>query len=679
MSLPFLLEIGTEEIPDWMIDGALTQFGELFTAFLQEKQLSGSVQRLDATPRRLVLRAEGLPERQLDTSEVVMGPPKSAAFKDGKPTGAALGFAKKMGVAVEALETETTPKGEYLCYTRQVPGQATTDLLAAALPELITRLYFPKTMYWAGKNGPRFIRPIRWIVTLLGEQVVSFELAGIWSGDVTQTHRQLGNGPVQVTIADYEQKLKEGCVILSVQEREQRIQDGIAALLQGKPLRVKEDPKLLHTLAYLTEYPTPILGHFDDQFLSLPEEVLVMVMRHHQRYFGVLNVNGKLAPYFIAITNTSGDPNGTIQRGNERVLKARFKDAQFFYAVDQQKSLNDRLGELANVTFQAKLGSYQAKAYRIRDLARSLAFEVGGASLDAQVDLPALFCKCDLTTEMVKEFTDLQGIIGGIYARAEGHEEETWRAIYEHYKPVGMEDSVPSLRTGQVVALADKLDTLRECFKIGLIPSGSKDPLALRRAGQGVIKIVVEAGFGFTFQELAGRDATLETFLVERANYYFRDVLGFPYDEVNAVLARPSGPADVHNRLIALHEIRPTEDFQKVAIGFKRIRNILKQNVWGGEGIIYNNLLEDGPEQELVKAASEARQSVVSKGSVSDYRRSLLAIASLRPQIDQFFDAVLVNAPDLAVRHNRYLLLHSLLREFSVIADFSEIVTGQPA
>ncbi len=485
MSLPFLLEIGAEEIPDWMIPNALENLHLLF----EKLEIPHESVTLDATPRRLVLRADGLPERQADSEERVLGPAKSA------PPQAVAGFARKQGIKPEDLVVESTPKGEYYTFTKKVEGRRITDILAEALPGIILGIYFPKTMYWTARNGPRFIRPIRWIVALLGEETVPFEIGGVHSGNLTAGHRSLGAREVVVTHDNYVERLRDHYVILSAEERRVRIQSRLADLLlksgRVKSGRVKPDPALLETLVYLTEFPTPITGSFDPQFLELPEEVLVTVMRHHQKYFSVEDANGKLAPQFVAVMNIPADPEGFVRSGNERVLRARFNDARFFWDSDQKKSLADRKQDLAHVTFQAKLGSYLEKT----DRTVALTAELGG---DAHAQRAAELLKCDLTTELVKEFTELQGVVGGLYARAQGEPEPVWQAIYDQYKPAGLEDSIPRNRTGQIVALADRLDTLRGCFAIGMIPTGSRDPFALRRAAQGVVKILVEGKLEFT-------------------------------------------------------------------------------------------------------------------------------------------------------------------------------------
>jgi glycyl-tRNA synthetase beta chain len=642
MSLPFLLEIGTEEIPDWMIPDALENLRLLF----EKLAIPHDSITMDATPRRLVLRAEGLPATQADSEERVMGPAKSA------PAQAVAGFARKQGVKPEDLTVESTPKGEYYSFTRKVAGRQIKDILAEALPGMILQIYFPKTMYWTVKGGPRFIRPIRWIVALLGEEIVPFELAGVHSGALTSGHRRLGAKEIAIGTADYEQRLRDHYVILSAEQRRAKIRKE----LTGVP--VKMDAALLETLVYITEYPTAITGNFDAQFLELPEEVLVTVMRHHQKYFSVEDGHGRLAPRFVAVMNIPSDPEGFVQRGNERVLRARFSDARFFWETDQKKTLAGRIPDLAHVTFQAKLGSYLEKTERMRELAK----ELGG---DEHAVRAAELSKCDLTTELVKEFTELQGVIGGLYARVQGEPEPVWQAIYDQYKPESMEDRIPRNRTGQIVSLADKLDTLRGCFRVGMVPSGSRDPFALRRAAQGVVKILVEGKIELPLLDFLEGNQALVDFFADRVKFYFKDHRGFAYDEVNACMAAGwSNLVDLEARLVRVQNLRPTPDFEPLAASFKRIRNILEQAKFTGSGTIDAKLIEPGPEKELYEEyqhiAGQPVESVISR---------------LRPKVDLFFDKVLVNAPDPAVRQNRLTLLQTLLAEFSTIADFSEIVT----
>jgi glycyl-tRNA synthetase beta chain len=661
VSVPFLLEIGVEEIPDWMIQPALKNLEELFTKLIEDNRLGGKVTRTDGTPRRLTLMADGLIEMQEDRSELVTGPAKTA------PAKALEGFARKAGVTPDQLELRTTDKGEYWTYTKTSPGRATIDILSESLAGIIGKIYFPKAMYWTGRSGPRFIRPIRWVVSLFGDQVVPFEFAEVHSGNTTSGHRLLGDASIKVSIATYEELLRKNFVVLSADQRRKMIESSLDPSVQ-------RDDSLLQTLVYLTEYPVPIRGEFDKQFLRLPEEILTTVMRHHQRYFSVHDNRGDLAPQFVAVMNTSQDPEGLVRKGNERVLRARFNDARFFWEVDLRRSLADRVEDLGNITYQAKLGTYLEKTRRMTALAKELSIELGVEPRIAQS--AALLSKCDLTTDMVKEFTELQGIVGGLYARQQGESDDVWQAIYDQYKPVSMEDSIPRRTVGQVVALADKIDTLRGCFGIGLVPTGSKDPFALRRAAQGVVKIIVEGKLRTSLKKIAAGDEQLEEFLLERARYYFKDIRDFKYDEINAVLASGSDDLlDVETRLEALRQVRPTENFEPLAASFKRIQNILVQSDFLSGGQVDETLLEPGPETDLYREFTGIRTAVEEQGRRRNYEAALELIASLRPKVDLFFDKVLVNAPDENIRRNRLTLLNNLLTEFSSIAEFSEIVT----
>jgi glycyl-tRNA synthetase beta chain len=590
---------------------------------------------------------------------VVQGPYLSAGEK------AAEGFARKQNTSVDKLARAQDAKGERYVFSQLVKGQAAAHALSGKLPEILTGIRFPKTMYWTGKGGVKFIRPIRWIVALLDDEIVPFEIAGVKAGNTTRGHRVLGaKSPLLVGIANYEEMLRENYVIVSAEERKARIEAGLGP-------DVRKDEELLKTLVYLTEFPTPIRGSFDPSYLELPQEILSTVMRHHQRYFSVVTADGSLAPEFVAVTNTDGDPDGLIRQGNERVLRARFNDARFFWEVDQHKKIAERVADLEKVTFQAKLGSYKDKTERVRKLAKEIS-EALGADQDV-VDRAALLAKTDLTTDMVKEFTELQGVVGGLYAKAQGEGDEVATAIYDHYQPVSMEGPIPRTLEGQVVSLADKLDTLRECFRVGMVPTGSKDPFALRRAAQGVVKILFEAKLPLDIKKYVADVPQLLPFMQERIEFYLKDVCGYAYDEINAVLAAGfSTLRDVAERTEAIHAVRPTDNFEPLAASFKRIKNILKQAQLTEASPAKPELLEPGPERELYEAFDKVRTAAQ---ATAIYREKLAHIASLRPQVDLFFDKILVNDPDPAIRENRLALLHSLLTEFSTIADFSEIVT----
>ena len=705
----FLFEVGTEEIPAWMIEGALADLKRRLEEGLTASRLSGDPPvslEMYGTPRRLIAYCPGLPVRQPSSVETIQGPPKRVAFDaEGKPAAAANAFAAKMGATLEQLETVSTPKGDYLAFRKKDPGRPAADILAELIPQAVLAIPFPRTMYWEGKGGPRFIRPIRSLLVLLGGRVVPCAIGSVRAGSQTFGHRLLGKPRLSVrNFAGYRKALRENFVLIAPQERLARILDGAAALLPSNSgLRLKPNEELLHTLVYLTEYPTPLLGEFDPSFLALPDEVLITVMKGHQKYLSLERPDGTLAPQFVAVMDRDADPAGAIRHGHERVLRARFTDARFFWENDAKLRLEERLEALRQVTFQSQLGSYFDKADRMRRLAAAFALRLGHTDKLAAIQSAARLAKCDLTTELVKEFTELQGVVGGLYARREGLPEEVAVAIYDHYKPATIEDASPRTLAGALVSLADRMDTLAGCFGIGLAPSGSKDPFGLRRAANGVIKLLTGHTLRLALRVLIEDAASvyqnikaegrlpkwtgetvlddLASFLVERLRYYLQDVRGFAYDEVNAVLGAGSEDvADVLERARAVAEVRPTENFEPLAAAFKRIKNILRQarqERGFTPGELNPSLLTPGPETELFERYRAVAELVARQKQTGGYRAALEAIASLRPFVDRFFDAILVMAPEETLRQNRLTLLQSLLNEFSTIADFSEIVTAE--
>ncbi len=693
----FLFEIGVEEIPDWMIEPALADLSRLLLEGFDKLRLrTDGAPHLEtyATPRRLVVYSPDLIDRQPDIEELLTGPP----VKVSGP--AKESFARKLGIDPAQLQPASTPKGEYWSFRRKENGKETAELLGGLLPDVVGRIYFPKTMYWTGKNETRFIRPIRSLLALYGGRVVPFTLAGVVADAYTFGHRTLGKPKLKVTdFGQYKQVLSENGVILGAGERRERILAGASVLLERSSdgLTLRDNPKLLQTLVYLTEFPTPEMGTFDPAYLELPEEVLVTVMQHHQKYLSVSDSGGRLAPHFVFVMNIDGDSTGVIRHGNERVLRARFNDARFFWETDQKVPLRDRLPMLEHVTFQAKLGNYREKSERNVQLVRKLAGLVPGASVDHAARAAELL-KTDLTTELVKEFTELQGVVGGLYAKAQGEPPAVADAIYDHYKPESMDDRSPRTPEGALVALADKLDTLAGCFSIGLKPTGSSDPFALRRAAQGVVKILADHRLRVSLDRLieaafsvqsAGKGSQalrpvspapvhdtsrdLREFFLDRLRYYLRDVRGFRHDEVNAVLASGSyDVVDAIERCEAIQKVRPTENFEPLSAAFKRIKNILAKagGVEAFTGEPDAALLEPGPESDL---HNEARRIFDEVSRSSDYTAALSKIAELRPAVDVFFDKVLVMAKDDNVRRNRLTMLAWLLRAFPRVADFSEI------
>ncbi|OFV99810.1 MAG: glycine--tRNA ligase subunit beta [Acidobacteria bacterium RIFCSPLOWO2_02_FULL_61_28] len=692
-----------------MIEGALADLKralqEGFARFRLSSDAPASLE-MYATPRRLIAYCPRLPAQQPSSIETVQGPPQRVAFDaQGKPTAAATAFAAKMGAKIDQLEAVSTPKGEYLAFRKKNPGRPTVDILAELIPQAVLGIPFPRTMYWEGKAGPRFIRPIRSLLALYGGRVIPCSIGSVRAGSHTFGHRLLGKPRLAVRdFAGYQKALRDNYVLIDPKERRARILDGVRDLLPSDDgLRLKPNEELLNTLVYLTEYPTPLLGEFDPSFLALPDEVLVTVMKGHQKYLSLERPDGTLAPRFVAVMNRDDDATGTIRHGHERVLRARFSDARFFWETDGKIHLELRLELLRQVTFQSQLGSYFDKADRMRRLAAAFAVRLGHTDKLEAIQSAARLAKCDLTTELVKEFTELQGVVGGLYARREGLSEEIATAIYDHYKPLTIEDASPRTLAGALVSLSDRMDTLAGYFGIGLAPSGSKDPFGLRRAGNGVIKILVDhalplplscliedAASVYQSAQAQGRvpDWVRETvlsglgpFLVERLRYYLQDVRGFAYDEINAVLAAGRDDmVDALERTAAVAQVRPTENFEPLAVAFKRIKNILGQarRVHGFvAGGLDPSLFEPGPEAELYERYRAVAELVSRQKQEGDYLAALEAIATLRPPVDRFFDAILVMAPQENLRQNRLTLLQSLLQEFSTIADFSEIVTAE--
>jgi glycyl-tRNA synthetase beta chain len=711
--MDFLLEIGTEEIPARMIDGAREELARRVSDLLRRERLAESpaVQSY-ATPRRLAVLASGVAPAQPDVSEKLTGPSLKVAYKEGSPTPAAEAFARKANVPVAALEKITTPKGEYLAATVLKKGRPAAEIFAESLPKEIAGIYWAKSMYWRGKSAERFVRPLRWLVALLDGEVVPLEFAGIRAGDTSQGHRILSSGPLAIDRpADYVTRLAGGSVVVSAAEREHRIRKALDAATRTIPnARWREDKSLLETVVNLTEFPSVVLGSFDPEFLALADEVLVTVMRDHQKYFALEDADGKLLPHFLAVLNTDGDPDGLIRHGNERVLRARFNDARFFWETDQKIPLRKRVEMLKSVTFQKDLGSYYEKTLRVQKLGSLIAETIrsaGGSARPGIIFKAALLCKTDLTTELVKEFTELQGVIGGLYAKVQELDpmlpratvEAIGDAIYDQYKPASMDDSVPRSIEGGVVAIADKADSIAGMFALGLQPTGSKDPFALRRAANGIVKIIAEHKlplpisklFADARAEYAGSEAerrfdrkvnfeeAIANFMRERLEFYLRDVRGFAYDVVNAVLAAGSDDVvDAIARAEAVSEVRGSEDFASISVAFKRIKNILRQaretNKTIAEQLDPSALTEDA-EKTLATLIPETAAAVHRLREEKNYAAALVQISRLRQSVDAYFDKVMVMVDDERVRANRLALLRDLLSEFSTIADFSEIVT----
>ncbi len=703
----FLIEIGLEEVPARMIAGAQAEMSRRVVAMLERERLisTGPGAEADvrsfATPRRFAVQVRGVADRQEDVAEEMLGPSVKVAgvngLKDGEPTPAAMAFAKKAGVEVAALRTVTTPKGEYLQATSLRAGRRAEEVLAAEMPKELAGIYWAKNMYWRAGKPERFVRPVRWLLALLGESVVPISFAGRAAGNITSGHRVLhGDAPVVIERPmEYERALEAAHVIADVEVRRQKIRKALDRVCRGVGgARWREDHDLVEAVTQLTEWPSVLLGGFEQEYLSLPEEVLVTVMRDHQKYFAVEDGGGRLAPHFLAVLNTEVDERGlnVIRHGNERVLRARFNDARFFWEFDQRTPLAERVGLLESVTFQKDLGSYAAKSERVRRVAAALAKRVanGAGTVDAvALDLAARLAKTDLTTELVKEFTELQGVVGGLYARAQGIGEAAALAIYDQYRPAGMEDSVPRSPEGALLAIADKADTIAGMFGLGMEPTGSKDPFALRRAANGIVKILAETSLPLGLLdvaeaasegngELVGR---MLAFFRERVEFYLREAKSQAYDVVAAVLA--AGADDVRDavaRAEAVTSVRTAgdaSDFVAVSAAFKRMKNIMAQAREKKIDVptsVDESLLIEPAETALAERSADLAESVEGMRSSGNYKGALEAIATLRPQVDAFFDAVMVMVPEEQLRANRLALLARVLGDFSRIADFSEIV-----
>ncbi len=706
----FLFEIGLEEIPARMIAQAEAELARRLTEMLARERLlareagAEEIVHSYATPRRLAVLVHGVLPKQQDSEEQLTGPSWKVAFKDGEPTAAALAFARKSGVDVAALTRLTNVKGDYVSATVTRAGRSAAELLAEELPKILTQLYWAKSMHWRAGKPERFVRPVHWMVALLDGDVAPVQFGGITAGRATYGHRVLyGDAPIELAQpAQYAPALEAAFVLADVPTRRQRIRkqlDRATRTINGA--RWREDEPLVETVTGLTEWPSVVLGGFEREYLTLPEEVLVTVMRDHQKYFAVEDAEGRLLPHFLAVLNTEADAAGLalIRHGNERVLRARFNDARFFWDYDQRVLLADRVELLKTVTFQKDLGSYYTKTEVNRRLAEALAQAVAGTAVTVNHDalLTAVhLAKADLTAELVKEFTELQGVVGGLYARAQGLDEAVAQAIYWQYRPASADDEIPPTVEGQLLGLADRMATIVDMFALGLEPTGSKDPFALRRAANGVVAILAQSGLPLGLRQLEQLAATsqqnaraeavatpVERFLRERLEFYLRETQGFSYDVVNAVLA--AGADDVPDaiaRAAALSEVRGSEDFAAISASFKRIKNILRQAaekgddaVQNGDTIIFEGDLNEPQEQALHAQTCALGPEVERLRARRQYVAALERIATLRPTVDAFFDKVMVMAPDPAMRRNRLSLIAEVLRSFSRIADFSEIVT----
>ena len=689
MGVELLLEIGTEEIPSgYLVDG-LKEFRALAEAHLKENRIDaeGGLHAF-GTPRRLILIGKAVTEKQRDMIQEVTGPPKRVAYdKDGKPTRAATGFAERQGVSVEELECRVTPKGEYVYVRSQIPGRPTAEILAETLPKLIGEIPWPKSMRW-GNVGFTFVRPIHWVLVMLDGEVISFEVAGVKSGDSTQGHRFMAPAVMKVSnVQDYFKKMQENFVIIDPEERGrvvEKVIKEVAASVGGTPA---QDQDLVNIVANLAEFPSAVCGCFDRAFLNLPDSVLIAAMREHQRYFAVYDENGQLMPNFVAVNNTVARDESVVLKGHERVLRARLSDAGFFFEEDRKRPLGDRLEDLKDVIYQAELGTSYKKVQRFTKLAEYVADLVLPGRLD-DVIVAARLCKCDLVTQMVTEFPTLQGVMGKEYARLEGYPEEIGLAIQQHYLPSKAGDRPPTSQVGAIVGLSDRMDTIAGCFIIGLEPSGSADPFALRRHALAIIRIIEEFGWNLSLREFVRRALSILNKEIEfDSEAIFAKVLDFFRERYKQMMLRSGYESDLIEAIISVGFDRmdqlarridqlkkfaaESKEFLALTQTFKRVTNILKKQDESFE--VNADLFKDGCELALWETYQAFKDDVYQCLQRQDYNEALHLMAKLRKPVDEFFDGVeVLTKESKELRENRVGLLQHLAQLFLSVADFSK-------
>ena len=682
----YFFELLTEEIPAWMHDGAAAALREKLTALSQDVTVN-------STPRRIIFLLKNLPLREEDREQEVKGPPKKS------PEAALQGFLKKQGATADDI---IDSPDEYIRIRRKIAGRDTRDILAARIPEIVESIRWPKMMRW-GTGEHSYIRPIHSIVSIFDGEPLPIAIFGTPSGTTTSGHRTLAPKPFGVaSYNDYVTKLEVARVYIDADRRRHAMAAAAIALakeVEGKPA---DDPSIWSQWQYLTEYPGLVRAEFRREYLALPEEVLVTVMRVHQKQLPIRDANGRLTSSFLAVLDNEGDPDGNAAYGNSFVTNARFADAQFFYDTDRKRKLEDRLEQLSHLQFQEKLGNYLDKTKRVERIAR-------GILDDADVALAARLCKADLVTEMVKEFTDLQGRVGGIYAREEGLPDTVWQAIYDHYQPVSIDDALPRNVAGAVVSLADRIDTLVGFFSIGAKPTGSKDPFGLRRAAQGVVQILlnrdkrevkttinalIELGLQ-AYRESTPADARglqtlrilsdgpnvadeLRAFFAERvATILEQSAWGFAYDEIRAVMESEWANiplTDVVERIAALKAVRNTPDFLSVLDSAKRIQNITENH---DDRKVDVARLDHPSEQRLSELADAVASQVGELIAERQYRDAFESFAALAPELEAFFKDVMVNVEDAALQRNRKSLLTKVAWIIRPIADVTKIVVDR--
>ncbi len=681
-----LLEIGTEELPASFIEPALNYLKGTLTERLGENLLTPSSVEVFGTPRRLILLADGIPEKQPDREELFVGPSVKAAFKDGKPTKAAQGFARSKGVSVEELIVVENPKGrkgQYVAVKKLIKGRPAVEVLRELLPQLILSIPFKKSMRW-GEKRIRFGRPIRWILALYGDQVVEFEIDGIRSSSTSYGHRFLSPQPfTPQNLPEFITELEERFVVADIEKRKAIILDGAKDLARKVGGKLLEDRELLEETANLTEFPYPILGFFEEEFLSLPKEVPITVMKEHQKFFSVVDEEGNLKNYFIGISNIKPPDETVVRLGYEKVLRARLSDALFFFNEDKKKRLEERVPQLEGIVFHEKLGTMLQKTVRLESLAPFISQKLGFNKKE-ESSRAAYLCKADLLTEMVNEFPELQGTMGKYYALLDGEKEEVALAIEEHYLPRFSGDRIAQTKTGIALCVAEKVDNLTGFIGVGLKPTGSADPFALRRNALGLIQTLIERELFLDLEDVVERakelyleqgidlnpENTKETlsFIKERLKGVLREK-GFKSDTVEAVLSTVNDPYDAFLRAKAVEELRVNPEFEEVLVTMRRVVNIIPENFqptpFEPEGEF---------ERALFEKFRQLKEEISDKISQKDYKGALILIKELKPAVDAFFDNVMVMDKDEKIRNRRLSLLKTIADELNKLLDFSKLV-----
>ncbi len=687
-----LIEIGCEEIPAGYIVPALEAFKNSILAALTSSRIDHGTARIMGTPRRLVLVVEAVADMQDAGTSTITGPPERVGFDaDGRPTLAAEKFAAKAGLDVDQITVQETSRGRYLTAVMEEKCESAVSILEGILEQKILSIPFPKSMRW-GSLSISFARPIISLVGLLGDKILDFKVGNVKSSTHIFGHQFMNPGKNKITRADDYEKIAESAgFIPDIARRRAALEAAIQACAAGHNAQILEDEELIDIVTNLVETPFPVVGRFDEQFLEVPDEVLITAMREHQKYFALGDENGKLKPLFIAVNNTRAKDMELVARGHEKVLRARLSDAKFFYEVDCKSSLDEFAEKLKNVTFHEKLGSVHEKTLRIAGLAEYLAGESAYENRDSlkqSVARAAQICKADLVSQVVIEFTKLQGVIGRAYALKAGEPEDVALAVEQHYRPVYSGGKLPENPTAAILAIADKMDTICGCFSVDLIPTGGADPYALRRQGIGIIQIMLEENLGLSMGAMIDKGLAaymepsdesrsvavkIKQFFADRMVNILID-MGFSKEAVNSALrASFDNLPDVVLRVRALDALRREPDFEPLAITFKRVENILKKVDTDKIPYVDESLFEDPSETELftaVKAVSELVQTLIQGGN---YDKALSHIATLRPRVDTLFDDVMVMAEDPGLRQNRIALLSSVSILFKDIADFSMI------